>query len=68
MALEAVAVSVLEPPALIEAGLADRVTVVFSTGGVVVEPPPPQPAKPARTGNSMTKANLEKRQRKDSPA
>lgn len=60
VALVADTVRVVEPPALIEAGLAETVTAGFSAGGGVLEalPEPPHPDSPSRTGTAKTRANF----------
>ena len=65
VALVADTVKVLELPAVIDAGLAEILTVGLSCTGALLDAAPPQPAKTARRGRIKTMGNLQILQRED---
>lgn len=64
VALLADTVNMVEAPALMEAGLAETVTVGFWAGGGVLELPEPHPERPSKTGTTKTRATFTERPRK----
>jgi hypothetical protein len=66
VAFDVATVNMLEPPAVIDAGLAETFTVGLSDGGGVEDPLPPHPVAIITTGAKITRTSFKELQMEDS--